>query len=435
MKIESLVFHYFARSSQLRMTLVTVLSIFLGITNNLATQPLSENSTTADRVEIPFEFVNGFIVLDVVFQNIFPLKFIYDSGTSYSVLLKREYIDYLGITRQKKIQLLGSDRSKLISADIYNFIRLQITNMPSSYHHMIALEDDFLALDEYIGYKIDGILGSEFFKNMVVHIDYKKSILTIINPAQFNPEKYSKYTEFDLELSSWKPYITCKTWILPDKPDHLKLLIDTGAALTAIFNQDSTSFVKNDHRFIKGQLGSGIGGNIEGYTGKLHRLEIGPFSFENIVSSFQPINDTMYNSMTTKSHGLIGSDILKRFDIIIDYQHSKLYLKPRRKYNRPFKYDKSGITTFAYGSKLNKFYIKYIIDNSPADKAGLKEGDIIISINGWSYKWYSLARINRKFSSKEGKKIKLKVKRGEKVIKTKFILTDFFSDTHPTSFP
>jgi carboxyl-terminal processing protease len=52
-----------------------------------------------------------------------------------------------------------------------------------------------------------------------------------------------------------------------------------------------------------------------------------------------------------------------------------------------------------------------VVKNSPADKAGLKAGDLIIKINNKSTQAYKLNDIIAEFSEKENRKIQLKIKR------------------------
>ena len=103
-----------------------------------------------------------------------------------------------------------------------------------------------------------------------------------------------------------------------------------------------------------------------------------------------------------------------------------MYLKPLKHYNRPFEYDKSGLTVYTYGDRLDQYFIKHVLDYSPAKEAGLMENDIILSINGWSYKWYSLKKIINKLSGKAGKKISLKIQRGQSILKKEIILRDLY---------
>ncbi|MBK9735950.1 MAG: hypothetical protein IPO92_13730 [Saprospiraceae bacterium] len=377
-------------------------------------------------VTFPFDYVQGFIVVDIVLQKIMPLKFILDTGAENTILLKKEYTNILQIPYHKKISLLGSDMATSIEAYVCNGVYLQLVNSQRVRHNIIVLEKDNLFLEEYLGEKIDGILGAEFFKGLILKIDYVRRIITITNPAVFNPSKLKKFEAFDIDIIENKPYLNCITEVSFGKPTKTKLLLDTGAGLTALFHNNTDSLLSLPSVVIKGSLGKGLGGDIEGFSGKIHRLSFGNIEFTNLISSFQSLEDIQLHPKKVIRNGIIGNLILERFEVIFDLLKSKMYLKPSKNYKKDFEFDKSGLTIFAYGENLKNYYVKFVLENSPAYDADIRSGDIILKLGFWSYKWFSLNQINKKFIGKTGKKVKLKIKRGNEVLTKKIILRDLF---------
>jgi hypothetical protein len=408
-------------------TFVWVLLFLVSNQNTAYAQTIKDvHNNKVAQVEIPFKYINGFIVLDVVFQKIIPLRFVFDTGAENTILFKREYAELLRIPYQKRIKIIGSDMSSEIFANVCHSVFLQVTNLQAVKYNMIVLEEDYLYLEEYIGSSIDGILGADFFKNFVVKIDYKREVLTLIDPMHFRKDVVKKYHDFDIEVINKKPYLTCTAEVNPGFPTQTRLLLDTGAGISAIFHHNSDSLLMLKNQIVKGNLGKGLGGDIEGFSGKIHSLRFGELQFTNMVTSFQAIDDVLINKDKLVKNGLIGNLILERFDVVIDFVGQKLYLKPNKNYNKDFEYDKSGLTFFAFGPNLRQYYVKYVMEQSPAAEAGFMEGDVIVGIGRWSYKWYSLNKLNRIMSGKAGTTIKLKIKRDGKILKKEFDLRSLF---------
>ncbi|MBL0027495.1 MAG: PDZ domain-containing protein [Saprospiraceae bacterium] len=379
-----------------------------------------------DDITVPFAYSNGFIIIDVIFQKVLPLKFILDTGAENTILLKREYSDFLKVPYHKKIVLYGSDMSEEVTAYVCNGTYLQFFNTRSVRHNILVLEKDFVHLEEYVGSKVDGIIGAEFFKGMIIKIDFRKDELTLIDPRKFSKSSTKTYIPFDIEIINSKPYLNCVTEVKNGLEVKTKLLLDTGAALTALFHHNTDTLLNASGSIVKGSLGKGLGGDIEGFSGRIHRLNLGELYFNNLISSFQDLDSSLIKPEKVTRNGIIGTLLLERFDVIIDFATPKLYLRPKKNYNKAFEFDRSGLTVFAFGPGLNKYYVKYVTDNSPAAEADIRPGDIIHKIGCWSYRWYSLRQVNHVLSGKIGKKVKIQIKRGEEKLKKEFILRDLF---------
>ncbi|HMR88902.1 MAG TPA: aspartyl protease family protein [Saprospiraceae bacterium] len=381
-----------------------------------------------NEIVLPFDYHQGFIIVDIIFHKKIPLKFILDTGAENTVLLKKQYAEILKIPYSKRIKLLGSDMNRDVFARVCNSIYLQLVNTQTIKSNIIVLEEDMVFLEEFIGKPIDGILGAEFFRGLILKINYKRMEITVSDPNTYNYKKLNKHQSFDIEIINSKPYLNCKTSVLPGKETVSKLLLDTGASLTTMFHNNTDSMLMLPKQIIKGNLGKGLGGEINGFVGKVHKLNLGTFEFNNLVSSFQDLEDIVLKADKVIRNGLIGNHLLERFDVVLDLHHSKLYLKAHKNYNKDFEYDKSGITLYAFGEHLNEYYIRHIVEGSPADVAGLQPGDIIKKVGFWSYRWLNINKINKKLAGKVGKEITFKVLRnGQKLSKT-IILRDLLDD-------
>lgn len=374
-------------------------------------------------IELKFEYVQGFILVDVKFNNVLPLKFILDTGAEHIILFDKTFSDIFGFKYDKKISLIGSDLNKEVFAFITRSIPIQLSGCKTVNRDVIILEEDFLFLEEITGKPIHGILGSRFLRGLVLDINYKRKKIKLINSQFFEPPQ-KEYSKIDIQAEGHKPYY--KSQIITAQGDSIpaNLLIDTGSALPFMIFLDSHPSLNLPENIIKGKLGKGLGGNLEGYLGKVKSLELGPFQFKSLITRFQKLDESNDVQIYKYRNGLIGNPILSRFHFILDMVRSELYLKPNKNYNKKFKYDKSGLTIYAFGNKLDNYYIKNVIKGSPADEAGIKEGDILKKIGFFPANFNTLESITKKFEKKEGKKFKLTLERNGVRYKTHIILRD-----------
>ena len=394
---------------------------FFCLSNLVYSQVNFDTYKISNRVDFSFEVTNEMMLLDVRFQNVLPLKFIFDTGSEHSILFKKEYSDLLGLEYQKRIPLVGSDLSQEIYAYICRGVKLNIENALVANTDMLVLENDYLGLDEYTGTNIDGIIGANIFRRVVVHIDNKHNKIEFIIPEKFKPPK--RYTAIPIDIYKNKPFINVST-VIDKELMTLRLLMDTGAALPVLLYTNTHENLKLPPETITGNIGMGLGGLLEGYVGRLENLSFGEFEFANLISSFQELDLDSLPVLNLNRNGLLGNALLSRFNFYIDYINEILYIKPNKRYSKKFRFDKSGILVAATGPFLKSFVIQRIMPGTPGEEAGLRQGDVIKKVKGIPVQFLSLASITSIFSKRSGQRIRVTVTRQGERIKTTIKLRD-----------
>lgn len=376
-----------------------------------------------DEIELKFNYSQGFIIVDIKFNTAVPLKFILDTGAEHIILFDKTITDIFGLEYSNKISLVGSDLNREVFAFISRNIPIQLEGCKTVKRDVIVLEEDFLYLEEITGEPIHGIIGSRFFRGLVLDINYRQKRIKLINSGKFEPPKKG-YTKIDILKEGHKPYFASHIVNSTGDTIPVNLLIDTGSALPFMVFLDSHPSLNLPDNIIKGKLGKGLGGNLEGYLGKVQQLEFGPFQFNSLVTRFQNIDENNDIDIHKYRNGLVGNPILSRFQLILDLVKDELYVKPHKNLNKRFEYDKSGLTIYAFGYNLDSYYIKDVVEDSPAQLAGIKPGDILKKIGILPANFHSLETITKKFEKKEGKKFKLTLERNGVRYKTHIILRD-----------
>ena len=404
----------------------------------------------ASKQKISFKLVNNLMIIPVS-VNGKELSFILDSGASNTIIFGLTGIDSLTLRNIEKVKLSGLGSGTPIEGILSKNNLLQIGNISGFRQRIYAISNDKFDLSTQMGETIHGIIGYNLFKNFVVAINYKRKQLVFYTPETYKPPASKRYKQFDLPLHHRKPYLSAKI-ILSDKSEHrVKLLIDSGNSDALwIFENADSGLLPPDAHFVD-YLGEGLSGSVIGRRSKIRSFSIGEFVFKNPTTAFLDSIATQNTSSHHYRQGSIGSLILQRFKVIIDYPNNRLYLKKTRSFKNEFRYNRAGIE-LAYAGKtivetenlksvkeegdsnIINFQIvsKYSFEpvysirkvryESVAAKAGLQSGDILYKIKGNPAYKYTYKEIIGFFYDDFGTTIEMVVYRGGKEVKIDFKL-------------
>ncbi|MCB9344309.1 MAG: PDZ domain-containing protein [Lewinellaceae bacterium] len=377
------------------------------------------------QVDIPFDFVNNFIIVNLVINNTLTLRMIFDTGAEHTILSKREISDVLNVPYEREFRLMGADLKTEIVAYLARKIRFDVPNVTCTApaEDILILQEDYFRFEEYAGVSVHGILSAKSFANYIFKINYQKKVISLYNRNEF-PGPDARYKKVPVQIYRNKIYLNTKASFQQGTQSNVKLLLDTGAALPLLFFTNTDTLVQPPGNALKTNIGMGLGGYLEGYIGRTEGLDIGSFHQKGIVTYFQEIDTTQDPSALNGRHGLIGNMMLNRFQIIIDYSNSSMWFSPSNKFEEKYVFDRSGMTLIAGGKHLNKISVLAIIPGSPADEADIRPGDRILRLGIIPASYIGLPTIMHILQKKPGKKIRLTISRDGKRLKKHFRLRD-----------
>lgn len=374
------------------------------------------------KATIPFRYIHNFIIVEAKIYGIIPLQFIFDTGAEHIILFKREYTDLLQVPYDMRIAVLGSDMSREIYALIARNGVIEVNGLAPQPYDMLVLEEDYFSLDEMIGSPVAGLIGGGFFRNLIINVDYKRNQINLYDPASFEPPE--DYIRLPIKIKTNKPYIMAEASLANGPPVQVDLLVDTGAGVPLLLHNNSHPSLHLPDQYIKGKLGMGLGGYLEGYIGRIQKLSLGSIEFQGVLTSFQNLDENWLQDKDKYRNGILGNNLLSRFDVFLDYQHGQLMLKPYKAKQAPFVMDRSGLVLFAYGDGFNQFAVRDVLSDSPAEEAGFQVNDVLTRIQGTAAKYFSLDDINRVLQKKAGKKLKIQILREKELMRKELTLRD-----------
>ena len=399
--------------------------ILLFVIGSAACQPLGFSINDGQhKVKIPIEIQNNLIIIPVILNNQLPLKFILDTGVRTTILTEKTYSDILQLEYTKKYSISGPGGEKLIEAYITNNVSIDLPGVHGEGHTMLVLETDYLELRNFLGTDIHGVLGYEIFSRFIVEIDYSNKLLVLTQAEKFRPSR--KYQQLRMVVEDTKPYVF--TQVNMDNSSarlDLKLLVDSGASHGLILEPETNTGIRVPKKNLESVIGRGLGGIITGRVGRIKSLKLGKYSIDNPIANFPDINsynDTLKIGYNTSRNGALGGEVLSRFNIIFDFPHEKLYVKKNHDFKKNFYFNMSGLNLKAIGASLRKYEISEVRKNSPGERADVKVGDQLITINGLIANDLELNNINGYFNSKPNRKITLEIIRNGVKLKKSFRL-------------
>ena len=233
--------------------------------------------------------------------------------------------------------------------------------------------NDYDILSSVYGQKIDGIIGYSFFKRYIVKVNFDSSTIQVFSPGEM---QYPREGTLLNPLFTTLPIVNLT--IKDKRKINFNYYFDTGAGLCFLLsdrfaNDSSVLLAKRKPVYTQAQ---GMGGKLQMRLTVTKMVEVGRYRFRNVPTYLysDDYNVTSYPVVG----GLLGNDLLRRFNLIINYPKRQIHLSPNSHFADPFDYTYIGMATYYVDGKV---LVDDVIPNSPADKAGILKDDIIVSIN------------------------------------------------------
>lgn len=183
------------------------------------------------------------------------------------------------------------------------------------------------------GHGTEGRFGWNFFSYETVELNYDSGIMVVHNELPKEVLKNNTYTRLPFKLMEGIPFIEAEI-IQNDKSMKDYFLFDTGYQRTAML--DNEELFKNGFPEMKELnrliMRGGQGNEVPVITSELQVLKIGIFKLENV-----PVHQITGNKpMKNRNAHILGNEVLKRFNVFMDYKNGYVYLKPNHLFNAEY---------------------------------------------------------------------------------------------------
>ena len=176
---------------------------------------------------------------------------------------------------------------------------------------------------DYASAAFDGVLGWVAFENRIVEIDYEKRYLVIHSQLPALPD----YSPVELQLRNGLPFIKC-TLTANGRQSEGWFDLDTGSDGGLVVGQHFAAAhgLTTGLRHLGSAKASGsAGGVVRQNIVALPKLKVGDYELYQLPLA---INEQDPAGGATAEN--IGSNILKRFNLLLDFRANRAYLRPNR---------------------------------------------------------------------------------------------------------
>ncbi|MEM7201203.1 MAG: aspartyl protease family protein [Planctomycetota bacterium] len=369
-----------------------------------AQSPRSTTRPTSRLTELPMVSPFGLPLVKVALQGSTPQWLSFDTGATQTII-DRGWAEQLGFA----IQDLGGSAQPGGRVQMGRFsgatMQLGGLDWPDRTFLAVALEP----IEDAVGRPIPGIIGYDLLQSFVVETDYAKRRMWLHDPASFRYE--GDGTILEIEIKGTKPMMPVTLFKRDGSAVIANFTIDAGSTQAVSLAAHFYPSVLTPDQVAVPARGWGFGGNqSRGLLLRIPRVEFGPYAFEEVSSHAVVADGT---SGKRRWDGIIGGELLRRFNVIYDYSRGRMILEPNDTLRDPLRESLTGMEFVAEGGGSKAVVVYTVYQGSAADRAGVREGDLLGALNGKPVTSHELAWLWDRLRAGVGDEHHLRMRRGD----------------------
>ena len=363
-----------------------------------AEQP-TEQAKPLPKGAIAFDYGNH-LYFDVVVRDSIPARMIFDTGNTNILFDTQFFKEHFAPSPTLQRTLIQGAGNSLEAA----YRDTSDWTYTVGEHSTTEQGATVLDLRKIIGYHVDGMYGMEFMRGRKVEFNYADGYMRILSQDEEPAEGYVcvKCKWLDGRQARMVMPISVKV------NERLSLdgnfLVDMGSSGSISLNSSVAAKLSNAITNVKKKVydTGGVGGSRTDYIFKVDRVSVAGNDIHGLNIDLS--GNTQGVMARNEYDGLVGNGLLEHFDVIIDFAKCEIWLRPNRNFGTVKMYD-SGTTLTP---QADGWIVNGLVEGGNAYKAGVRRGDMILSINGLTPEKVGIKELKRMNTSAEEWKVVVK---------------------------
>lgn len=338
-----------------------------------------------------------------------PVYFMFDTGSEITAI-DENYAQHIGLKYSGNAEVTGVTGSETYKQSKGNTIKLS--------DKTVLKNITFTALSQTghsSNYKIAGIIGADILKNFITRLNFDEAAM-LLAPFGSKWADAAAYTKISFtHTGDYFPCVPVSVTLVNGEVFSGNAFFDSGAGFAFMMNTPyaaKTDALKKSGKYLE-RPNNSINEESYNYITRAKSINIAgvampafPMDISQSKTGVSSYEDYM---------GMLGFDIIKRFNVVIDAQNKLLYLKKNKNFNAPYWFPVTGMVFKQDGERM-------LIDYVMEDKSIFKKGDEVLSLNSKPIASADEAT-DKMFSAFEGDKFTITYKNEKGEIKTGTFIT------------
>lgn len=319
------------------------------------------------------------LYFDALVGDSLPARLIFDTGAT-GLYLDSLWFAQSGLDpkyRQSAIMMGGTEDKTHSKAEmVFDTLALRVGDANWSSTATVIMQ-----LKTMLGRRADGMFGQKYLENECVEFNLRRGYL---RRASSDTLAAAGFTKHEIETRNHRTFVHAKVTLDERHAVEGSFILDMGSPHAVVLSSRAGHTMRFDsYRGRKIAKGAPQGGNagwkISSFLCRADSMTFGGHGFAGVPIVVSQNRDGALGNVSYL--GLIGNEMFERFDMVIDFAASELWLRPSEGIDAVWSYTHPGFSAIDR-TDIGRGWLVTEVFEQPYAPEGLTKGDVVVAWDG-----------------------------------------------------